>query len=226
MITFTIQTKLGALKLDAQASMNAEIMVLSGHNGAGKTTLLRCLAGLEMCQGLIQENDHIWLDSAARFTLPTAARNVGFVWAESVLLPWLNIEDNITLGATENISWLDEICAAFEVDDLRKRQPSMLSTGEAQRVALARACYQKPTVLLLDEPFSAQAPDIRKRLRIALKAMQKKLNVPMLIVSHDNDDAKALADKHWYMREGKLMVSINRHSHAGGNLKEQKVNHE
>jgi len=208
MNTFDIQTNIGALKLNAKANIQPETIVISGENGAGKTTLLRCLAGLQDCKGMIQVDGTLWLDSAAKFMLLTSERNIGFVWAESVLLPWLNVEENITLGITQHAAWLKEVCTAFEVDTLSKRKPNMLSTGEAQRVALARAIYRKPSLLLLDEPFSAQAPEIRKRLRIALKAMQKTLNIPMFIVSHDADDAKVLAQQHWHMRAGKLMAEV------------------
>ncbi|MDQ7057993.1 MAG: ATP-binding cassette domain-containing protein [Ghiorsea sp.] len=112
---------------------------------------------------------------------------------------------------------MTQVCEQLEISHLLKRTPAMLSTGEAQRVSLARAIYGKPSMLLLDEPFSAQAPDIRARLRQVLKTMQQTLAIPLLMISHDTEDAKALAQQHWRMREGKLMVSINRHSREGGN---------
>ena len=226
MNSFDMHTQLGDLKLHAQASYAASIIAISGDNGVGKSTLLRCLAGLQACEGRIQCGAEVWLDSSADFILPTAARNIGFVWAESVLLPWLHVEDNIKLGVSqEDKAWCLEVCAAFEVTHLCNRQPAMLSTGEAQRIALARAFYRQPDVLLLDEPFSAQAPDIRQRLRHALQRLQQTMQVPVLLVSHDADD-QVMASDHWYMREGKLMASIHRHAREDGNLKEQKVNHE
>ncbi len=220
-------TTLGSLDLDAQAEFSREIIVVSGENGSGKTTLLRCLAGLEDCQGQFQIAGDVWLDSAAEFVKPTEQRNIGFVWSDAVLLPWLNAEANIMLGVKDgDAAWFTKVCEALEVNPLLKRKPAMLSTGEAQRVSLARAWYIKPSLLLLDEPFSAQAPDIRLRLRQALKDLQQTLDIPVLMVSHDAEDAKVLAQQHWRMREGKLMVSINRHSREGGNPKEKKVNHE
>ncbi len=222
-----ITTKLGSLNLDVQAEFTKEIIVISGENGAGKTTLLRCLAGLEDCQGQLQIAGDVWLDSAAGFVKPTEQRNIGFVWSDAVLLPWLNAEANIMLGVNHgDAAWFNQVCEALEVSPLLKRKPVMLSTGEAQRVSLARALYIKPSLLLLDEPFSAQAPDIRLRLRQVLKDLQQTLDIPVLMVSHDAEDAKVLAQQHWRMREGKLMVSINRHSREGGNLKEKKVNYE
>ncbi|WP_081881028.1 ATP-binding cassette domain-containing protein [Ghiorsea bivora] len=208
---FRVQSTLGNLQLDVQASFEAQCVVISGENGAGKTTLLRCLAGLQDCTGQIQVGGKFWLDSAAGFSKPTAARKLGFVWADAVLLPWLDVEKNIKFGvADEDINCFFQVCESLEVVSLLKRKPAMLSTGEAQRVALARALYGKPSLLLLDEPFSAQAPDIRARLRLALQALQQDLNVPMLLVSHDKEDAKVLANQHWHMREGKLLTSVTK----------------
>ncbi|MDQ6978230.1 MAG: ATP-binding cassette domain-containing protein, partial [Ghiorsea sp.] len=145
-------------------------------------------------------------------------RKLGFVWAEEVLLPWLDVAHNIQLGgiAQEDKLWLTKVCEQLEISHLLKRNPTMLSTGEAQRVSLARAIYGKPRMLLLDEPFSAQAPNIRARLRQVLKAMQQTLAIPLLMISHDAEDAKALAQQHWRMREGKLMVEVQ--------TQQQKVN--
>ena len=200
---------LGSLNLDVQAEFNDEIIVISGENGAGKTTLLRCLAGLEDCQGEMHIKGDIWLDSAAKFVKPTEQRSIGFVWSDAVLLPWLDVQANIALGVNDaDATWLLKVCEALEIDSLLKRKPIMLSTGEAQRVSLARGVYIKPALLLLDEPFSAQAPDIRLRLRKALRDLQQELNIPMFMVSHDADDAKVLAKQHWRMREGKLIVEV------------------
>jgi len=210
MNTLDIQLHLGSLKLEVRAEFAANMIVISGENGAGKTTLLRCLAGLQYCHGQLHVDGDVWLDSAAKFVLPVAKRAIGFVWNDAVLLPWLDAKSNIQLGvAHDDAAWLDKVCDGLEVSHLLKRSPAMLSTGEAQRIALARAIYKKPKLLLLDEPFSAQAPDIRVRLRQALKALQQILNIPMLMVSHDADDAKVLAHQHWRMREGKLMTSVS-----------------
>ena len=207
-----IQTKLGVLDLQVQASFTSEVIIISGENGAGKTSLLRCIAGLQACSGSILVGEKVWLDSAAGFALPTNQRGLGFVWAEEVLLPWLDVAQSIQLGAAEEEkAWLMQVCEQLEIGRLMKRKPAMLSTGEAQRVSLARALYRKPSMLLLDEPFSAQAPDIRARLRKVLKNMQQTLAIPLLMISHDAEDAKVLAHQHqhWRMREGKLITSVS-----------------
>jgi len=204
-----ITARLGALEVQVDASLSNQFIVISGENGAGKTTLLRCLAGLEHAHGQVMMGDQIWLDSHAGFALPTIKRQCGCVWADSALLPWLSVEQNITLGREQvDTAGLLRLAEQLEISALLQRKPQMLSTGEAQRVALARAVYRQPAVLLLDEPFSAQAPAIRERLREVLKTMQAELNIPVLMVSHDGEDARVLANQHWHMREGRLLTSL------------------
>ncbi len=202
-----IKALIGALDLQAEVSFSNEIIVISGENGAGKTTLLRALAGLEVAQGQLMFDGQVWLDSSADFILPTQMRHVGCVWPDAALLPWSTVEKNILLGADQvDDNWLGLLAERLEVTALMQRKPHMLSTGEAQRVALARAIYRKPSVLLLDEPFSAQAPAIRQRLRTVLKAIQAELEIPVIMVSHDREDAEMLAAQHWRMREGRLLT--------------------
>jgi len=207
-----ITARLGMLELQADAVFADEFIIISGENGTGKTTLLRCLAGLEQACGQLLFAGRVWLDSSAGFILAPEKRRVGCVWADTALLPWLSVEMNITLGVNPvNHDWLAQLAEQMEITALMQRKPNMLSTGEAQRVALARAICRKPAVLLIDEPFSAQAPAVRQRLRSALKTIQAELQIPVLMVSHDMEDASVLADQHWRMRQGRLMTQVNQH---------------
>jgi len=204
-----ITARFGALHLQAESVFPDGITIVSGENGAGKTSLLRCLAGLEKAQGQIIVGGRTWLDSDSGFVASPEARCIGCVWADAVLLPWLSVEKNIILGsAAVNEGWLAQLSEQLEIVTLMQRKPHMLSSGEAQRVALARAIFRKLSALLLDEPFSAQAPAVRQRLRIALQTIQQALNIPVIMVSHDAEDAKILADQHWHMREGRLLASL------------------
>jgi len=204
-----ITTQLGSMQLQAVAEFTDESIIISGENGSGKTTLLRCLAGLEYSEGRMSFNSKLWLDSGVGFVLPPQARHIGCVWTDVALLPWLNVEKNILLGVeAEDKNWLAELSSLLEIYPLLKRKPSLLSSGESQRVALARAIYKRPSVLLLDEPFSAQAPAIRQRLRVVLKSIQNDMNMTVIMVSHDQEDARKLADQHWRMREGRLLNEI------------------
>jgi len=211
-----VSARIGTLVLQADARLADEFIVISGENGAGKTSLLRYLAGLGL-SGLVQARGQVvfagksWQDSAADFVLPARQRNIGCVWADAALLPWLSVEQNIILGSKQmDELWLSQLADQLELTGLLQRKPQMLSSGEAQRVALARAIYRKPAVLLLDEPFSAQAPAIRQRLRVTLQSIQEALHIPVLMVSHDIEDATVLAHQHWRMREGKLITEVTR----------------
>jgi len=204
-----LSTRLGVMDLQLEADFSDDIIIVSGENGAGKTTLLRCLAGLENAEGQITFSGKIWLDSSVGFILPSQKRELGCLWTDTALLPWLSVEKNILLGNSfEDSVWLEELAELLEITTLMQRKPAMLSTGEAQRVSLARAIYRKPSLLLLDEPFSAQAPAIRQRLRDVLKSIQIRLKIPVVMVSHDLEDAEKLADQHWRMREGRLLKEI------------------
>lgn len=202
-----LQTTMGAIALDVQAEFMDEIIVLSGENGAGKSTLLRCIAGLEQVTGYIYLHQKVWLNSSVNVKVED--RRLGFVWPQASLLPWLTVEKNIQLGVVnEDRPWFAQLAEEFEIDRLLQRKPEMLSTGEAQRVSLVRAIYRRPDMLLLDEPFSAQAPDIRGRIRRVLQRLQQQLKIPVILVSHDGDDARVLAHQHWHMREGKLLKEV------------------
>lgn len=195
--------QLGRLLLDVNIAFNNEIIVISGDNGAGKTSLLRAIAGLETPTGIISMHGQSWL-SQSGIDLPTEQRNLAYMWAEAVLLPWLNVSDNIQLGHEYDALWLATVSTECNINHLQHQYPAMLSTGEAQRVALARAIYRKPCLLLLDEPFSAQAPVIHHQLRIFLQTIQQQWQIPVLMVSHNHDDVKALAQQHWHMVAGKI----------------------
>jgi len=204
-----ISAQLGSLSLQVESSISAGITLISGENGAGKSTLLRCLAGLEKAHGQIHVGGQVWLDSSAGFNLPVEQRNVGCLWTDTALLPWLSVEKNILLGSDDaDHGDLMKLAELLEISPLMQRKPHMLSTGEAQRVALSRAIFKRPALLLLDEPFSAQAPAIRQRLRVALKAVAEELKIAVVMVSHDVEDAKLLADSHWHMREGRLLAEV------------------
>jgi NitT/TauT family transport system ATP-binding protein len=159
-----------------------EVAALVGPSGCGKTTLLRLLAGLMHVQG-------------GQISLPANVR-LGFVFQEPRLLPWRNVETNVRLAAP-NVSEADlaAIFSALGLSEHRQDFPASLSLGLARRVAIARAFAIAPDILLLDEPFVSLDAALAARLRQELLTLIEGRGVTSLIVTHDVEEAMALADK-------------------------------
>jgi len=174
-----------------------ELFVLLGPSGSGKSTLLRLIAGLTPLDG-----GAIHLNGRDVTGLPPQKRRTGFVFQNYSLFQHMTAAQNIAFGLEidrvprpERAARVRELLEMIEMTDLGDRLPRQLSGGQQQRVAVARALAQKPHVLLLDEPFGALDVKIRSQLRQNLRAIQKRLNVTAILVTHDQDEAFELADR-------------------------------
>lgn len=195
---------LGALSLEAQlTSPNAAIAVV-GPSGSGKSTLLRVLAGVERrAEGHLRFQGETWQDSSSGTFVPPWERRVGWVPQDALLFPHLNVRENLGYaGATE--SRIQETAALLRVTALLDRRPRKLSGGERQRVALGRALLSLPRLLLLDEPFSALDRPLRAELTVKLRTFCEERSVPLVLVTHDEGDAEALAQERWLVTHGRL----------------------
>ena len=178
-----------------------ELLALIGPSGSGKTTVLRSIAGLYRPQtGRVAVDGETWLDTEAGVDLPPQARSVGLVFQDYALFPHLSALDNVRLAMLRH----DEparsrlaasLLARVHLEGLETRRPDQLSGGQRQRVALARALARDPKVLLLDEPFSAVDRMTREPLKEEIAALHRSLDIPMLLVTHDLEEAQALADR-------------------------------
>lgn len=200
--------------LDVAFSSQCRRIVIYGPSGAGKSLTLRAIAGLlTPDEGRIAVNTHVLFDSAAHINLSAQVRKVGYLFQDYALFPHLTVAQNVAFGICAGLfnprtgaipeaarKWL----AAFELDGVAKNYPSQISGGQKQRVALARALAAEPDILLLDEPFSALDPPLRARMRDELAALQMRLDLQMLIITHDPADAEALGDHVLEMRDGRL----------------------
>lgn len=182
-----------------------EFHALVGPSGCGKTTTLRMVAGFE-----IPTTGTILLEGENVAPLPPYQRNVSTVFQSYALFPHLTIRQNIEFGLKRKPNPGDLSAKVSEVLDLvqltgkESRMPSQLSGGERQRAALARSLALAPAVLLLDEPLSALDPNLRKKVRLELKALQRRVGITFLMVTHDQEEALTLADRITVMNKGKI----------------------
>ena len=185
-----------------------EIACLLGHSGCGKTTALRAVAGFEQ-----PERGRIALQgrtlSDGRLFVPPHLRRIGMVFQDYALFPHLNVADNIAFGlsgrsAEARKARVAELLALIGLPDYGGHYPHQLSGGQQQRVALARALAPKPELVLLDEPFSNLDADLRTRLSKEVRSLLKQENTSALLVTHDQQEAFAMADKIGIMADGRL----------------------
>jgi len=165
-----------------------ELLAISGSSGCGKTTLLRMLAGLATPeQGFIQWGDKIWLDSNQGINVPPQERRVGLVFQDYALFPNMTLGENLryALRSSADAGLLPGIVETLGLRDLLHRKPNQVSGGQRQRAAFARALASQPSLLLLDEPFSALDWELRWRLQDELREWHKKFGCTTIVVSHD-----------------------------------------
>jgi molybdate transport system ATP-binding protein len=204
----------GPIPLDAAFTCRrGELLALIGPSGSGKTTILRCIAGLcHPATGRIVAGDDVWLDTRQRVDLTPQARRVGLVFQDYALFPHLSALDNVRL-AMQRVAEPDRTRLAREqllrvhLNGLEARRPDELSGGQRQRVAIARALARDPRVLLLDEPFSAVDRSTRETLKEELAALHRHLDIPMVLVTHDLDEAQAIADRICVLHAGRTLQS-------------------
>jgi multiple sugar transport system ATP-binding protein len=183
------------------------IVAAQGHSGSGKTTLLRLVAGLE---------------TAETGTITAPARDVGIVFQHPVLMPHLNVRDNLAMGYRLHYNvwsktwWektepsdlrqrLDEAVQLLELDALQRRLPSELSGGQRQRAALGRCLVRRPAVFLLDEPLASLDPALAGRLRTSLRATFQRWQSTVLWVTHDPAEARTVADRILTITNGRII---------------------
>lgn len=186
-----------------------EIGCLLGPSGCGKTSLQRAIAGFEpLASGKIELAEK--LVSGPGVSVNPELRNVGMVFQDFALFPHLNVERNIGFGlrkldSSERQARIDEALEMIGLKEYAKRFPHELSGGQQQRVALARAIAPQPDILLLDEPFSSLDANLREFIAKEVRRILKKHNITAILVTHDQHEAFALADKVGVMNQGQLL---------------------
>ena len=189
-----------------------ELLALVGPSGAGKTSLLRILAGLMRPErGRVVVGPEVWCDTEQGVFVPPQRRHVGLVFQSYALMPHLSAQDNVALSllhlpaaqrARQARHWLDHVGLSTAQ---QTRRPAALSGGQQQRVAVARALAREPRLMLLDEPFSAVDQMNRQGLYRLLADLRRELAVPIVLVTHDLNEARMLADHLVVMDAGQVL---------------------
>jgi ABC-type sulfate/molybdate transport systems ATPase subunit len=204
MATVTLEQVTVPLR-DFELGLSLEVdstVALIGPSGAGKSTVLNAIAGLvKPSAGSIRCDDETWSDAAAGTFLRPEERRVGLVFQDYALFPHLTVRQNIEYGRQNSA---DEYLDRFGIGHLERAHPGDLSGGERQRVALARALARDPAILLLDEPLSALDAHTKIDVRAELQQLLAGLEIPTLLVTHDFEDAAALAGRVGVLVEGRL----------------------
>jgi len=208
----------GPIALDVElACAPGEVLALVGPSGSGKSTVLRCIAGvLRARQGRIVVDGEAWFDSGAGISLSPRKRTVGFVFQNYALFPHMSAQANVE-AAMGHVAAADRGARARALLDrvnlkgLESRRPAELSGGQQQRVAVARALARDPRVLLLDEPFSAVDRSTRQILYRELATLRRDLAMPVVLVTHDLDEAAMLADRMSILHRGRTLQAAAPH---------------
>lgn len=201
--------------LDVAFESSHRCIALFGPSGSGKTLTVQAIAGLmRPDSGRIALNGRTLFDADAGVCLAPQERRVAYLFQDYGLFPHLTVAQNVCFGLSQGWRnprrhalpdaarhWME----AFELGAVADHYPHQISGGQKQRTALARALAVQPEALLLDEPFAALDAALRRKLRAELAGLQRRLDIPMILITHDPEDVRTLAEEVYMIREGRIV---------------------
>jgi molybdate transport system ATP-binding protein len=217
-LELTVSDGQRSFRLSAAFTSRAPVVALYGPSGSGKSLTLRALAGLQQVdRGRVCIGGRTLLDTSRGVDLPPEHRGVGYLFQHYALFPHLTVRDNIAFGLTSWRRRLDaagaqtvqRLLQAFGLETMARSRPEALSGGQQQRVALARALACAPQALLLDEPFAALNPDLRREVRQELKTLLATCGIPAVFITHDVEDVLDLADSAFVIEGGRVVREVD-----------------
>lgn len=213
-IAKNLQSRDRSFALDVKFASSEDLVVIFGPSGAGKSITLQALAGLiKPDRGLIRFGDRVLFDSARRIDVPARQRRIGYMFQDYALFPHMTVAANVAAPlagvftqrlSSEARERVETLLASFELSELRHSYPSQLSGGQRQRTALARALASDPELLLLDEPFAAVDSHLREKMRAELLHVRDRFKLPILMISHDEADARLFARELIVLENGRV----------------------
>lgn len=213
-----IRKKLHTFDLDVNFSIGRELAVIEGASGAGKTTVLNCIAGVTKLEhGQITVAGRTLFDHEQKINVPAEKRNIGYLFQNYALFPNMTVKENILYGVRnkqeykgkssrmELIEYADYMMETLGIMHLADRRPDRISGGEKQRTALTRALVTKPSLLLLDEPFSALDENTKEKVYEEFGIFKESLQIPIILITHDHRESELFADKIITLKEGRII---------------------
>ncbi|MCD7808919.1 MAG: sulfate/molybdate ABC transporter ATP-binding protein [Erysipelotrichaceae bacterium] len=203
-----IHKKLKEFDLNVKFQIDQGCLGILGASGCGKSMTLKSIAGIVSADsGYISIDDKVLFDSQNKVNLKPQKRKVGYLFQNYALFPNMSVEQNIACGLEKkDDERINEMIQRFHLQGLEKRYPRQLSGGQQQRVALARILAYEPSVILLDEPFSAMDTFLKEELRLELIKVLKEYKGVSLLVTHDRDEAYQLCDNLMLLDQGKVIA--------------------
>ena len=217
-VSFKLFKKLNYFDLDVEFSIENELLVIEGSSGAGKTTILNCLAGIVTAdEGKITIDEKVLFSHTDKVNIPAEKRNIGYLFQNYALFPNMTVKQNILYGlknkreykkkATrkELLEYAGYMMETLGLSHLADKNSNAISGGEKQRVALARAMVTRPSLLLLDEPFSALDENTKSKIYDEFRDFKESLNIPTILITHNHRETQLFADKNITLKECRIL---------------------